>query len=84
MRFETREQYELYKAVERRKAFMEAIQPVLKHKTFIVSICMPSMLIHADGTIERGPNPEWAQKLLDQCDEFIAEVARSYTREESK
>ena len=78
MRFETREQYELWKHAERRREFLEAIQPVLKQKAIIMSSYIPPIFIHADGTMERGPNPEWAQKLLDQCDELIAAIARSF------
>lgn len=72
-----REQYEIQKIVDRQRAFQEAIAPILREKVKVMSMYVPSILIHADGRVEQGPPPDWAATLLAQYDEIIKIIASS-------
>ncbi len=74
------EDAELVAAAMRHRAFMEAIQPILKAKSRVVMFDMPKFIMHKDGLVETIP-PELtdAQKaILAQYDELIAYSARQH------
>ena len=70
-------EYERAKCIERQRAFMEAIRPILAVKSSIYAMTMPRLLIYPDSHMESeyAFTPE-QQRILDQADEFIECVAK--------
>jgi hypothetical protein len=63
---------------EEHRAFLTELEPIVKARTFVYSMSMPRILVHADGRVERHYqfSPE-AQKTLDLCAELeAAAIAR--------
>lgn len=72
----TREQYELKRAIERRRAYLEAVQPFVKMKVNLYALALPKWTIYPDGRIEM----KWPQWVLEQAamiDTQIGYIAES-------
>jgi hypothetical protein len=73
----TREQYEIRKIEERRRAFMLAVEPFVRFRVHVASICMPKFTVYPDGRVDT-EYPEWAKEHFAKCDEVIADIARTF------
>ena len=71
--FESREQYDLYKAAERHRIAMEGIRPFIKARCDVESLMMPNIMIYADGRMERTYS-EKDQQVLDEYDATIKNI----------
>lgn len=65
---------------ERHKAYLTAIQPLIRAKCSILATCMPTYLLHGDGRLEKasdGVNPE-QQALLNHADQLIVDMQKAF------
>jgi hypothetical protein len=73
----TREQYEIQKYKDQRRAYLASIEPIVRYKIYIDSISMPKITIYPDGHIER-EYPQWALDYFKVLDEHIEHIAKSF------
>lgn len=80
----TREQYEMQKAVNQRRAFLEAVRPFEKMKANVYASAVRPMFIYPpDGRIEHGEWPQWVQDAVSMLDEQIKMVAEQFAADGS-
>jgi hypothetical protein len=77
--FNTREDYERYKAAERHRAVLQAIRPILNAKVRAFNCMMPEITIYPD-RIERVFSRN-DQAILDKFDGVIRQVIDSMTKD---
>lgn len=65
--------YQMRKVEEKRRQFFAEIEPILKHKSFIAGIALPSIVFYIDVPQEI-KYPEWALDQMAQCDKLIEDV----------
>ena len=73
MRFETREQYELYKYADALKAKQDAIRPLIEAKNFAMACMLPEMILTRAGQMYTNWKPE-DRKVIDQYDRLIQQM----------
>jgi hypothetical protein len=73
----TREEYEIRKIEEKRRAFFEAVAPIVKYKAHIYSIAMPTITVYPDGRTET-VYPQWVMDACAKLDELIELVAKQF------
>jgi hypothetical protein len=77
--FNTREDYERYKAAERHRAVLQAIRPILNAKVRAFNCMMPKITIYPE-RVDRVYSAE-DQAILDKFDELIRQVIDSMTKD---
>lgn len=73
----TREEYEISKAIGRKRAFQEAIAPIAREVARHLSLYAPKIIIHRGGLIEQQYPPEY-EKALAQYQELVDLVAHQF------
>lgn len=75
----TREQYEMQKHIDRQRAFLKAIEPIVQRMVYIESCYVPTLIVYPDGRMEMGddPSPQRAE-MLAQCRAVIEQIAKSF------
>jgi hypothetical protein len=68
----------LHQLAERRRAFMQACEPIVRCKLDIANRSMPTILVYSDGRVEYEHSVE-VQKQFAACDAMVEQVA-SYFR----
>jgi hypothetical protein len=76
-----REQYEMRKLVERQRALLEAIEPIVQQKVHLLNISLPKLLMDSDGRLKYEFSAN-VQELLDGYDSMIAEIASKFRMSE--
>ena len=77
-RFETREQYEQYKASLRHQEMMRAIEPLIKAKCSALNLMLPTIMIYRDKPFAEVTYSDADKKILAQWDELIRQMADSF------
>lgn len=72
------EPWEILNYERKRRAFLDAIQPILKIKSHIYAITLPKIIVHANGEVEREYQfSEEQQKALSSLEGMIDACGRS-------